>query len=88
MEVSVPGFVRLAEILTILADKLCDGRLVFTLEGGYDYQALSSSVVSTLNRLLGIPEIYDPLGKRPEKALSKNFDDLINLIKDTHKIRL
>jgi acetoin utilization deacetylase AcuC-like enzyme len=86
MELSVPGFVRLAEILTILADKLCDGKLVFTLEGGYNYQALSSSVSSTLNKLLGSHEIFDPLGKKPEKAIPKSFDELVDLIKNIHKL--
>jgi acetoin utilization deacetylase AcuC-like enzyme len=86
MQLSVPGFVRLAEILIILANKLCKGKLVFTLEGGYNYQALSASIVSTLNKLLGSQEIFDPLGKKPEKVDHKSFDKLVNLIKHIHKL--
>lgn len=87
MELSVPGFVRLTEILIILANKLCDGKLVFALEGGYNYQALSSSVVSTLNKLMGSQEIFDPLGKKPERAMLKSFDELISLIKKIHHLK-
>jgi acetoin utilization deacetylase AcuC-like enzyme len=86
MEMSVPGFVRLAEILILLANKLCNGKLIFVLEGGYNYEALSSSVVSTLNKLLGSEEIFDPLGKKPERAIPKSFYELVDLIRNTHKL--
>jgi acetoin utilization deacetylase AcuC-like enzyme len=86
MELSVPGYVRLAEILTILADKLCDGKLIFALEGGYNNQALASSVASTLNKLLGSQEVFDPLGKKPEKEIPKSFNEMVELIRTIHKL--
>jgi acetoin utilization deacetylase AcuC-like enzyme len=86
MQVSVSGFARLVEITKTLADILCQGQLVFTLEGGYHPEALPSSVGATLDTLLGNREITDPLGKQETKAKSVNFDDFIKMVKDTHQI--
>lgn len=66
MEVTLSGFARMAEVVCELADELCDGRLVLTLEGGYDLDALAYGVVNTLYVLNGHPEkATDPLGKGP-----------------------
>jgi len=87
MQVSVPGFARMVEIIKILADTLCQGNLVFTLEGGYHYNALASSIAATLNMLLGNTEVDDPLGKQQTKQRSQNVDDLIETIKDKHQLK-
>lgn len=87
MQVSVSGFARLVEILKVLADTLCQGNLVFTLEGGYHHQALSYSIVASLNILLGNKEIADPLGKQESKTRTANFDNLVKMIKDKHQLK-
>jgi len=87
MQVSVSGFARMVEITKILADTLCQGKLVFALEGGYHYDALASSIAATLNMLLGNPEVDDPLGKQQEKPKSQNIDDLVETIKDKHELK-
>jgi len=43
------GYGRLAGIVTALADELCDGRVVFVLEGGYDPVGLGWSLASVFN---------------------------------------
>jgi len=63
-KLSVTGYHRLAEILAGLAEEHCRGRLVFVLEGGYDAEALSHSVVATCAALLG-EEAEDPIGPSP-----------------------
>lgn len=40
-------FHALGQRVKALADELCDGRLVFLLEGGYDLEALGQSVANT-----------------------------------------
>lgn len=45
------GYARLTEILMKLAAETCHNRLVFCLEGGYNLQALSDSVIATLRQL-------------------------------------
>jgi acetoin utilization deacetylase AcuC-like enzyme len=50
--------------LVALSDELCEGRLALTLEGGYDLQALASSVVAVVTTLVG-ESPRDPLGPPP-----------------------
>ena len=87
MKLSVPGFARLVEILKVLAGTLCQGNLVFSLEGGYHHQALSASILASLNILLGNKEINDPLGKQDSKTRISEFDNLIKMVKDKHQIK-
>ena len=63
MEVSITGFARMAGIIKELADELCGGRVVFTLEGGYNLTALAASVKAAFDVLLGNTNIQDPLGE-------------------------
>jgi len=61
MQVSVSGFGEMVRRLRDWADALCDGRLAFVLEGGYDPEALARSVLATLRCLRG-EAVLDPLG--------------------------
>ena len=87
MQLSVTGFARLIEIIKLLSTTLCQGNVVFALEGGYHLQALSASIAATLNVLLdNNNEISDPLGKPSSYTRSSNFDSFIKTIKDRHQI--
>ena len=55
MSVSAAGFGALAGIVKDLADELCPGRLVLTLEGGYALAAQARSVIKVLETLGGAP---------------------------------
>lgn len=66
MLMSVAGFARLAQMLTDLADEVCNGRIVCALEGGYDRDALAAGVVATLRVLQGrADQVIDPIGPVP-----------------------
>ena len=84
MRVSVTGFAQMVEIIKGLADELCDGRLVFVLEGGYHLSALAASVKATFDVLLGNTGIDDPLGQPPSSFRAPNIDRLIGAIKEVH----
>jgi len=86
MQVSVTGFARMMRIIKGLADELCDGRLVLTLEGGYSLPALASSIKATFDVLLGNPNIEDPLGQSPYKFEAPNIAPLIKSIKEIHNL--
>jgi len=86
MQVSVSGFARLVEIIRTLTDMLCEGRLVFTLEGGYHPEALPLSISATLDVLLGTRDISDPLGKQEAKSKPVNIDNFIRMVRDIHQI--
>jgi acetoin utilization deacetylase AcuC-like enzyme len=86
MRVTVTGFVQMAIVLRELAAELCQGRLVFTLEGGYNLRVVASSVRAMFDMLLGSSEIEDPLGKASTASKPRGFDEHIETIKRTHHI--
>jgi acetoin utilization deacetylase AcuC-like enzyme len=51
MRVTAEGFRRMTRIVKDLAAQHCNGRLVATLEGGYNLQALAESVAAVLQEL-------------------------------------
>ena len=85
MQVSITGFAQMVTVLKKLADELCQGRLIFTLEGGYNLQVAASSVKATFDVLLGNPEIVDPLGKSSARKPG-GFDEHIKKVKGIHRI--
>ena len=52
MNLTSVGFGQMTGVVRLLAEELCDGKLVLALEGGYDYRALSSSVNSIFGTLI------------------------------------
>ena len=53
MNLTSEGFGQMTGVVRSLADELCGGKLVLALEGGYDYDALSESVVMIFRALIG-----------------------------------
>jgi acetoin utilization deacetylase AcuC-like enzyme len=86
MEVSVSGFGQMVRIIKGLADELCSGRLVFTLEGGYNLDALAASVKATFDILLGNTSIDDPLSQSPRRFEAADIERLIEAVKEIHKL--
>ena len=86
MQVSVSGFARVVKIIKELADGLCNGRLVFSLEGGYNLSALAASVKTTLDVLVGNTDIEDRLGQPPYQTAIPDITHLIKAIKEIHNL--
>ena len=84
MQVSVNGFAQMIRIIKGLADESCDGRLVLTLEGGYNLAALAASVKATFDVLLGETDIEDPLGQSPRRLTAPGILPLIREIREIH----
>ncbi len=63
LNLTVSGFSKLTKEVLNLAEEICDGKLLISLEGGYELKALSYSVAATLNEMgnLGL-NIKDPHG--------------------------
>ncbi|MFZ1753521.1 MAG: histone deacetylase [Caldilineaceae bacterium] len=63
---SVTGYAALVEEVMGLAEELCGGRLVATLEGGYNLDVLPHCVLTTLRTLSEDPAgVSDPFGPAP-----------------------
>lgn len=65
MSLSLTGYAHIAQTLVEIADELCQGRVVVTLEGGYDTEVLSLAVQNVFHALLGDGEVSDPIGPSP-----------------------
>lgn len=80
---SVKGFARIAQVLCNLADELCQGRIVFALEGGYDVEALAYGVLACLQVMNGRADaVDDPLG--PNRQPERNVQDHLAKIREFH----
>ncbi len=84
MLLSVAGFAGMARTLVELAEELCQGRLVLTLEGGYHLGALAASVAATFAVMLGDEQVEDPLGPAPEPE--QQPDAVIQAVKRVHNL--
>lgn len=86
MRLSVGGIAHLMASIRDLADELCGGQLLLTLEGGYNLEALAYSVKATLDVLLHHADIDDPLGQPRQSWHVPPIDELLKRIKETHQL--
>jgi len=76
MRVSAAGFAAMTMIMQNLADELCDGRLLITLEGGYNLSGMRDGTLAVLSALSGEklnqahPDFTpaDPVGSRVQQG--------------------
>ena len=87
MKATIAGFAQMTRILKELAAELCQGRLVFTLEGGYNLRVVASSTKATFDVFLGNSEIDDPLGKASAATKPGGFDEHIATIRRIHHLK-
>jgi len=83
MLVSTAGYYQIAVLLRELAEELCDGRVVFALEGGYDHTAISWSAHACFDALLGNDFTQDPLGRGPS-IRAPDVSGLLARIREVH----
>jgi len=82
MLLSVSGYARMVRTLAALAEELCQRRLVLTLEGGYNLEALAASITATFAVLLGDEQVEDPLGSA--RHAEQSVDAIISAVKRVH----
>jgi acetoin utilization deacetylase AcuC-like enzyme len=84
---TIAGYGALARTLTAMAREFCDGRVVYTLEGGYNLPALAHGVAATFHALLGDPDVLDPLGASPRDDYdADDLGDYIEHLKGIHRL--
>ena len=84
MALSLTGYADLARSLVRMADRFCGGRVMFTLEGGYQLDALAYGVLNAFYALLGEETVVDPLGPSPRPE--RSIDSLIEDLKELHRL--
>jgi len=83
MRLSCADYRELALMLREVAEEMCQGRLLFVLEGGYEGEALAWSVRTCLDVLLGNPFAPDPLGSALP-APGPDIEPLLAAVKELH----
>ncbi len=81
---SLTGYRWLSQNLIDLAAEFCQGRIVFTLEGGYNLQVLAPGVGNVFRALLGNDEVDDPLG--PSSYPEPDVSGLLAELKKIHSL--
>ncbi len=81
---SLAGYHFIVGELISCANLLCNGKIIFALEGGYNLDVLKKAVSNTINLLLGKDNFEDPFGKSSDHEPS--VDNLINQLKKLHGI--
>jgi acetoin utilization deacetylase AcuC-like enzyme len=84
MRLSVSGYAKLARRLVELAAEWCEGRVVITLEGGYNLEALALCIAATFAVLLGDKDVHDPLG--PARGGEEPVDAVIQAVRQLHEL--
>ena len=69
-----------------LADELCRERLLLSLEGGYEQEALASSVAAAFYVLLGSKKAESLMGEPPHRLGAPDIDDVIAAVKEVHQL--
>lgn len=72
---SLTGYGLIVQFLVNLAESLCDGRILFVLEGGYKIDVLTLGIANTFSTLLGRDNIRDPFGPSPNRE--RDITDLL-----------
>ncbi|GAB4550166.1 MAG: histone deacetylase [Anaerolineae bacterium] len=82
LQLTTSGYAHLSRDLIRMARELCDGRIVFVQEGGYDLEALSYGMLNVAHALLGDEQVIDPHGQAPHHE--PDIAPLIARLKEIH----
>lgn len=83
MRLTLNGYAHLTGELKRMADKLCGGKIVFVMEGGYSLEALSGGISNIARILLGETPV-DALGQPPGTQREPDIASLLTLVKRLH----
>lgn len=78
MNLDVSGFGQLVNLLNEVADEICQGRILYILEGGYNTQVLSQSILTTVTTTLE-PKRFT-IEPRQEREYKKYQDQIRPLL--------
>ncbi len=86
MQLSLAGYDRLTRECLRMAERLCNGKIVFVMEGGYDLNALAHGWCNIARRLLGIDTLSDPYGSPPANTSPGDIEQVIGRVRHIHKL--
>ena len=84
LNLSLSGYDWITKKLIKLAENICEGKIVFFLEGGYNLDVLRNGVINTIRALLNEKVFEDPLGPSPSDE--PDVEILVNELIKIHKL--
>jgi acetoin utilization deacetylase AcuC-like enzyme len=84
MRLSLDGIYYITRTIKQLADELCGGKCVYSLEGGYNLEVLKNAINFTFNLWLGEKYNDDPLGPPPHDITPHGVEEVIKEVKRRH----
>lgn len=83
LNLSLTGYNWISRELIKSAERICAGKIIFFLEGGYNLNVLKEGVANTIRALIGIEGFDDPIGKSnfAEPDIKKLVNELIQIHK-------
>ena len=85
MNVSEDGFARLADIVMDLAADVCEGKIVITLEGGYNLEGIASSVREVVKTLAALAPVDSVSWEKREDKEYPQIRPIVETVKNTLK---
>jgi acetoin utilization deacetylase AcuC-like enzyme len=84
MRLSLTGYAYLSHELIEMARELCEGKIIFAMEGGYELEVLSCGMTNIAHALLGDDEIIDPMGLRGGNE--PDIQPLLSRLRELHQL--
>ena len=85
MHVTPKGYAKMTKIILELANRVCEGKALFILEGGYHLEGLRDSVKAVLLELIGESDLSGGKSILDEHIDSSNVDSIIKKVKAEHR---
>jgi acetoin utilization deacetylase AcuC-like enzyme len=86
MCVSISGYAQIMKRTKYLAEECCGGRLVLSLEGGYNYTALAGSVEAVFRVLSGEQITEDKMGDCLYERKAPDIAPLLTRCKQAYRL--
>ena len=86
MRLSLGGYDWLARATIELAGQVCNGKIVFVMEGGYDLAALAHGWANVARALLDIHEVSDPFGAPRSARSAASLNQIIAETQRLHRL--
>lgn len=84
LRLSLEGYAWLTREVRRMAAELCGGRLIVSMEGGYNLTVLANGMTNAARVLLDDPELRDPLGMAAGQASLGAVEPLIAELRRLH----
>ena len=86
LRLTLPAYAHLSAELKRMAAELCNGRIIFMMEGGYNLTALSNGILNVAHVLLDDHQTADPLGTAPSQTPISRVEPLVAELKRLHRL--